>query len=314
MRNIITIDIGASKIRFMAVKDNKEVTEYLDTPTVDLVGRELKNSNLVKILTDNISRLRHNIQTEGDTVSAISIGSPGSLDPVRGVILNPPNLKGIRNLAIVDELKDIFKLPVFLLNDADAALLGEHWLRSNRESENIIYLTLSTGVGSGILKRGELLNEKVELGHQPITIEGKRKRCSCGELNHVEAYLGTKGLAEIYTEIFEIKKSLTSGEQYSTSSKMRKGVADLDPKWLLVQARYAKYLAIFLRNIFLNFRPELVILGGGIIFENASLFSKTRYELERITSKGEVTKIELALSGKNVNLGVAKYALEQLEN
>src|SRR3989344_370384 len=194
MRNIITIDIGASKIRFMAVKDNKEVTEYLDTPTVDLVGRELKNSNLVKILTDNISRLRHNIQTEGDTVSAISIGSPGSLDPVRGVILNPPNLKGIRNLAIVDELKDIFKLPVFLLNDADAALLGEHWLRSNRESENIIYLTLSTGVGSGILKRGELLNEKVELGHQPITIEGKRKRCSCGELNHVEAYLGTKGL------------------------------------------------------------------------------------------------------------------------
>ena len=91
-------------------------------------------------------------------------------------------------------------------------------------------------------------------------------------------------------------------------------MADLDPKWLLVQARYAKYLAIFLRNIFLNFRPELVILGGGIIFENASLFSKTRYELERITSKGEVTKIELALSGKNVNLGVAKYALEQLEN
>lgn len=310
--SVITVDIGASKIRFMAVKDNKEMTEYLDTPVVSLVSDELTNSDLVKILTDNILRLINNIQKEGDPVSAISIGSPGSLDSVRGVILNPPNLKGIRNLAIVDKLKLEFKLSVFLLNDADAALLGENWLRSNRKLKNIIYLTLSTGVGSGILKNGKLPNEKIELGHQPITMGGKEKTCSCGELNHVEAYLGTRGLAEIYTDVFEIKQILTSIERYSISLKMRQGVADAEPKWLLVQAKYAKYLAIFLRNIFFNFQPELIILGGGIILGNTSLFAKTKDELERITSKGEITKIELALSGNSVNLGAAKYAFMEM--
>lgn len=310
--SVITVDIGASKIRFMAVKDNKEMTEYLDTPVVSLVRGELTNSDLVKILTDNILRLINHIQKEENTISAIGIGSPGSLDSVRGVILSPPNLKGIRNFAIVDELKSAFKLPVFLLNDADAALLGEHWLRSNRELNNIIYLTLSTGVGSGILKNGKLPNEKTELGHQPITMAGKQKTCSCGEPNHVEAYLGTKGLAEIYTEVFEIKQILTSIERYSISTKMRKGVADADPKWLLVQAKYAKYLAIFLRYIFFNFQPELVILGGGIVLGNGPLFAKTKDELERITSKGEITKIELALSGNSVNLGAARHAFMEM--
>ena len=133
MKNIITVDIGASKIRFMTVNEKKEMTEYLDTPPVNLVGWEIKNQELVKLLADNIQRSINDIQKEGNEVSAISIGSPGSLDPVRGIILTPPNLKGIRYLAIVDELKHIFNLPTFLLNDADASVQGEWWLREYKK-------------------------------------------------------------------------------------------------------------------------------------------------------------------------------------
>jgi glucokinase len=312
MRNIITIDIGASKIRFMTVNEKKEMTEYLDTPPVNLVGWEIKNQELVKLLTDNIQRSINDIQKEGNEVSAISIGSPGSLDPIKGIILTPPNLKGIRHLAIVDELKRIFNLPTFLLNDADASVKGEWWLREHKKFKDIVYLTLSTGVGSGILKNNQLLKEKLELGHQPLAIEGAQRLCSCGELNHAEAFLGTKGLAKTYSDVFEIKTDLKPEEQHLISPRMREGVVNRDPKWMTVQETYANHLAIFLKNTFLDFRPELIILGGGIIFGNKPLLDQTRDKLKQLIPD-EVINVELAQSGNNVNLGAAKYALQQLK-
>jgi len=312
MKNIITVDIGASKIRFMTVNEKKEMTEYLDTPPVNLVGWEIKNQELVKLLADNIQRSINDIQKEGNEVSAISIGSPGSLDPVRGIILTPPNLKGIRYLAIVDELKHIFNLPTFLLNDADASVQGEWWLREYKKFKDIVYLTLSTGVGSGILKNNQLLKEKLELGHQPLAIEDTQRLCSCGELNHAEAFLGTKGLAKTYADVFEIKIDLKPEEQHLISPEMRRGITNSDPRWITVQEIYARHLAIFLKNTFLDFRPELIILGGGIIFGNKPLLEQTKEKLKQLIPD-EVINIELAQSGDNVNLGAAKYALKQLE-
>lgn len=312
-RNIITIDLGASKIRFMAVNGRKELTEYLDTPSVNLVGWEINNQELVKLLADNIQRSINDIQKEGNEVSAISIGSPGPLDPIKGIILTPPNLKGIRHLAIVDELKHIFNLPTFLLNDADASVLGEWWLREHKKFKDIVYITLSTGVGSGILKNNQLLKEKLELGHQPLAIEYAQRLCSCGELNHAEAFLGTEGLSKTYADVFEIKTDLKPEEQHLISPKMRNGITSGDPKWIAVQETYANHLAIFLKNTFIAFRSELIILGGGIIFGNKPLFEQTKEKLKQLIPD-KVTNIELAQSGYNVNLGAAKYALERLEN
>lgn len=310
-RNIITIDIGASKIRFMAVNERKELTEYLDTPPVDLVGWEINNHELIKLLADNIQRSINNIQKEGNEVSAISIGSPGSLDPVKGIILTPPNLKGIRHLAVVDELKHVFNLPTFLLNDADASVKGEWWLREHKKFKDIVYITLSTGVGSGILKNNQLLEKKLELGHQPLAIEHAQRLCSCGELNHAEAFLGTKGLSKIYSDVFGIKTDLKPEEQHLISPQMRRGTANNNPRWMAVQETYANYLAIFLKNIFLDFRPEVIILGGGIILGNEPLLEQTKEKLKQLIPD-EIINIELAQSGHNVNLGAAKYAFEEL--
>lgn len=310
-RNIITIDIGASKIRFMAVNERKKLTEYLDTPPVDLVGWEINNQELVKLLTDNIQCSIDDVQKEGNEVSAISIGSPGSLDPVKGIILTPPNLKGIRHLAIVDELKHVFNLPTFLLNDADASVKGEWWLREHKKFKDIVYITLSTGVGSGILKNNQLLKEKLELGHQPLAIEHAQRLCSCGELNHAEAFLGTKGLSQTYSDVFGIKTDLKPEEQHLISPKMRTGITNSDPKWIAVQETYANHLAIFLKNTVLDLHPELIILGGGIIFGNKSLLEQTKEKLKQLIPN-EVINVELAQSEYNVNLGAAKYALEEM--
>lgn len=307
-RNILTVDIGASKIRMRIIDSGSG--EVSEEKRISLVGLELSNTIFLKLLSDNIQAILENIPKR--EISAISIGSPGPVNPKTGTILTPPNLKGIRNFPIRDELMKIFNLPVYLLNDADASMLGEYWLLKNPDLKNVIYITLSTGVGSGILKDGKLINEKIELGHQPLVIAGEHRMCSCNESDHAEAYLGTTGLAHTYSEVFEISKKLKTEEEHSISPKMREGTAKGDPQWLMVQEIYTHHLAEFLKGIFLTLSPELIILGGGIIFNNEPLLAKTREELGKLLP-GRNIEIKLAQSEYNVNLGAAKYAFDELE-
>ena len=307
---VITADVGASKVKFAVVNLKQELTEYLNIPPVSLVGLELDNNKFLDIITDGIKKCSATLAGEEDFPLAISIGSPGPLDSLGGVILNPPNLKGVRNLAITAELKNIFDLPIFLLNDADASLLGELWFREYKKLKNVVYITLSSGVGSGVLKDGQLETGS-ELGHKPLSGMSEERVCSCGEMNHAEAYLGTKGLAETYAKIFGLQfGQMKPEDRHEVSPNMRKGVANNKKKWLELEIEYSKHLALFLKNIAVQ-KPELIILGGGIIFGNQSLLAKTKEELKKLMPN-EAVNIELAESGHNVNLGAAKYALEQL--
>lgn len=302
MANIITADIGGSKIRFGLVNEKKEIVEHPEVSEIRISGIKLNNENLLELLQKNIALILDYSKKEHLDVIAISIGSPGPIDFKRGLIKNPPNLPYLKDFAIVDKLKNIFPLPIFLLNDADAGLLGERWLREKDNYKDIVYITLSTGVGSGVLKNNELMAGS-ELGHQVLNIPNSNRICSCGEMNHAEAYLGTKGLAETYSEVFGV----IPDDQNEISPKMRLGVIDKNQEWLMVQNKYSRHLAAFIIDTISKFNPEIIILGGGIAFENNALLQKT------IGQSGKInTKIELALSKFNVNLGAARYALDAL--
>ena len=308
---IITVDIGASKVNFAVVDSNNNLLEYPEVPLVSLVNIGLNNQKLLEIISGGVQKVISILVRQKETLSAISIGSPGPLDSVNGVIQNPPNLKGVINFPIIDELKKLFNMPVFLLNDADAAALGEWWLGAGQGFKDIVYITLSSGVGSGIIKDGELQN-KIELGHEQLMVGDEQRTCSCGESNHVEAFLGTNGLAETYARIMGIKFSdIKTEDRYKISIEMRKGAGDGDEKWLALEDKYSEHLAIFLNKVITNNRPQIIILGGGIIHENIRLLNKTKQHLKKFSGTEEVP-IVLAKLKNPVNLGAAKYALEQL--
>lgn len=306
--SVITIDIGASKIRFAVVDARKELTEYPDVSPINLVGLGLDNKKLVAILIDGIKKCSAALAGEKNIPLAISIGAAGQVDSDTGVIKIMPNLKNIKNLNVGQELKNEFNLPIFLLNDADAGAIGEHWLGSGVGFENIVYIPLGTGVGSGIIVKGKL-QPGLELGHEPLAVKSVSRTCVCGNSNDVESFLGTRGLAEIYGEVFEVKISdLNDKKIQSISPKMRAGVNSGDEKWLAVQDKYSEYLVLFLENIISAYKPEAIILGGGIAYGNEPLSETTR---EKLTGTKE-TKILLAQLKNAVNWGAAKYASDKL--
>jgi len=315
---IITVDIGASKIR-------GQVFELCGNSgpiySIELMEKDLDNDSFLGLVKDCIYITDRIASMPQGRLLAISIGSPGPLDPFMGIIEETPNLRGVKDLNIVEGLMNEFGVPIFLLNDADAAGLGEYWRGAGTEcSSSMIYITLSSGVGSACLVNGKLqrsLGKAPELGHISLAVENDFRLCDCGSWGCTEAYLGTKGLALTYAKIFGNKDTnLTLEVQHSISPQMREGIRIDDEQWLEVQDKYACHLAIFLRNIILAYQPETIILGGGIIFDNNSLLQTALYKLNVMNDKMMVMKngvsIKLAKFNNAVNLGATKYALEQL--
>lgn len=320
MEKVVAVDIGASKIRIQTVDRNGGLGPM---NLINMVGLNVDNKKFIEILSDNIKiTIGSDKQAE---IAAISIGSPGPLDPFRGIIEDTPNLEGIKNLAIVDELKDIFNLPIFLLNDADAAGLGEWWLGTGKGFSHIVMLTLGTGVGSAVIADGKLqrgLGNAAEWGHASVFVENDQRLCSCGQWSCAEAYLGTKGLAETYSKIFGLKVGeLTAEDRHTISPKMREGIKNNDQKWLQVQEKYAEHLAALLRNIIMVHQPEVIILGGGIVFGNEAFLENTRKKLKermsfrknKMAGMEEGVHVVLAKFENAGNLGAAKYAFDVID-
>lgn len=323
--SVITIDLGASKVRFSTVTAQGESTEYSDIPPVNILNLT-SGKELIDILADGINKIQQVLNEGGEQAIAISIGSPGPLDPFKGVIEEAPNLKSVKNLAVIDELKKILPdLPIFLLNDADSAGLGEWWLGAGKGHEDIVLLTLGTGVGSGVIAGNKLqcgLGKAAEWGHTSIFIESDPRLCSCGQWSCSETYLGTKGLSATYAKVFGVKiADLKDSDRHSISPKMREGIKANNSQWLKVQEEYTKHLAILLRNIIMVHQPEVVILGGGIAYGNIPLLSKTKIELEKLMDikndkMGHLiqgVEVKLAQFENAGNLGAAKYAFNKLK-
>lgn len=299
---ILTLDIGGSKIHIQTVDENGN---FGPETAVSLIGLELDNDKFAELLIKNIKTA---LADEKNPVSAISIGAPGKVNSEEGLIEGMPNIENVDNFPVVDILKKSFGMPVFVLNDADAGVLGERWIGSGKGYKNLIYLTLSTGVGSGVIVNNEL-QKGTELGHTSLVIEDRHRECSCGETDHAESYLGTEGLANIYTEVFNVNiEELDKKKKHSISPRMREGIKINDPNWLKVEENYSVYLAEFLDNIIKFYEPEVIILGGGIMYNNISLFNKIKHLFK--------DRINLALAKfeNSTNIGAAKYAFDKTPN
>lgn len=198
----------------------------------------------------------------GRELRSVGTGCPGPLDPVRGVILNPPNLsRAWWGLHLASDLSDRLGIPAALENDCNLGALGEWASGAGRGYDSVLYVTVSTGVGAGLVSGGGIFGGDrgfaVELGHTVIQPEGPV--CGCGRSGCVEAL--TSGTA-IARRAAELGWAPDTGEADSRDVAVAAEKGDRLARRALEEA--ASYLGKALVNFVYGFDPGVVVLGGGV--------------------------------------------------
>jgi len=224
----------------------------------------------------------------------LGVASPGALDLVNGIVHEAPQLPGWDGIPLPRILSDRLSIPVFLENDANAAALGENRFGAGRGTRQMIYFTVSTGVGGGIIIDGRIYHGVTgsagELGH--IIVQPNGSLCLCGKLGCLEAYASGTGIAWRAAELVE------AGEAPGLE-RLRREKGELDADEVAEAARQGDeaarrlfdeagyYLGIALTNCVNIFNPEMIVLGGGVTYGAGELFIARAEETMRQLSRKE---------------------------
>jgi glucokinase len=224
----------------------------------------------------------------GAVVTGVGVGAPGPLDAHRGIVLLSPNL-GWVNFPLRDHVTNGLGLPASLDNDANCAVLGEHWRGAAAGALHALGITIGTGIGGGLILNGRLHHGASdcagEIGHTTIEMNGRR--CACGNYGCLEAYTSGPAIARRAMEAVE------SGGESSLRELMR-----LDPRAITAQVVYeaatagdalarevvrdtARFLGAGIANLVNVFNPEVVVVCGGVTQAGDSLFVPLRREVSR---------------------------------
>ena len=302
----IGIDIGGMSIKGAAVDSNGRVYDRFSMPFVKGEPGEKTIRKLAEIVKEYIASQHLEGKIEG-----IGIGSPGTLDVENGIV-NYANNLGWNDLPVAKLMQETLPYPVRLTNDANAAALGEAKFGAGKMYDTVIMLTLGTGVGGGIIINGKLFegNEGKggELGHVVVQVDGEP--CSCGRKGCFEAYSSATALIrETKKAMLKNKRSLLwkiSPEIELVGGKVVfEGAAKGDKTAIRVLNNYVKYLGEGILNYCNIFRPNVIVLSGGIanagdaLFNPLNAYIKEHYYGYKRTPEVKVVPAELGYdSGK----------------
>jgi len=202
-----------------------------------------------------------------DKVNAIGIASPGPLDPHAGSILATPNIPEWRNFPVGPNLSRHFGLPVYLDNDANMAGLAEWQYGAGKGHHDLVYITISTGIGGGVISNDHLLQGfhgmAAELGHMIIDPDGPP--CGCGHNGHVESFSSGPAIARYVNEQIRIgRQSSLQADPMLSGQQVADAALRGDALAIAAFERAGYYLGIALANYLAIFDPSILIFGGGV--------------------------------------------------
>ena len=274
----IGVDIGGTSIKGGAIDGKGKIFDYFHMDVIKGEPQEVTAQKIIDLINNFISE--HNYKKE--EILGIGCGVPGVIDSTNGVVTYSSNLKW-QDLHLKDLLQDGTNLPVRITNDANAAALAEAKFGSGSKYSSFIMITLGTGIGSGIVIDGKLyegnLGKGAEFGHSLLVMDGRP--CGCGRKGCLEAYASATALVKDTQEAMDQHKESKLWDVYKKLGKMSAKVPfeaarEGDPTAIKLIDSYVKYLSEGLLNYFNTFRPEAVILSGGVAEEGEFLISKLR--------------------------------------
>ena len=254
---LIVSDIGGTQMRVAA----------FDADTLSQVAhKRIPTQGNNQLPTDRLIQLISEVGKD-HTIKAVGIAAPGFLDPKKGIVYEAPNIPGWNNLELKKIIEDSINAPVFIGNDANMAALGEWKYGAGKGHKDILYLTISTGIGSGVIIDGELLlghrGLAAEFGH--VTIDPNGPMCGCGHPGHLEALSsGTAIRKYVMQKLSEGVPSLLTDTENLSSKDIYLAAMKNDNLAVEAFSRAGKYLGIAIANFLHMLNPSIVILGGGV--------------------------------------------------
>jgi glucokinase len=265
---VLAIDLGGTKIAAALISSDNRVTDKAHSLTLVSEGLQPVTSRIFSM----IDRLLSQSNTDPARLYGIAIAAAGAIDTDKGLITSSPNFPGWLNVPLRDMVRKRYGVDTRLVNDASAAALAEHRLGAGRGAANLIYITVSTGIGGGIIVNGELYSGTSgcagEIGH--MTIDTNWPECSCGNAGCLEVLASGKAVAG------EAKRRIREGEQSRltdivsgdlegiTAEKVAMAAQGGDRLAMEVISRAATYLGVGMVNLVNIFNPEMIIVGGGL--------------------------------------------------
>jgi glucokinase len=254
---------------------------------------------------------------------AVGIGAPGPSNPNTGVLFTSPNLPGWKDVHITDILHDMFHKQAFLVNDANAAALAEHRLGAGRGARNLIYITVSTGIGGGVIIDNRLYTGAIGTAGEPghMTINDKGPPCNCGNQGCWETLASGTALArQARKQIEEGRKSLilekASGNLEKISAEaVQKAAEDGDELAKELIAEIGYYLGVGFANLINLFNPECIVIGGGVSKIGDRLLEpafETARKRAYTVAFDAVRFVAAELGGNSGVLGAAMYAFDSV--
>jgi len=307
---IIGIDVGGTKVAGGLVTRKGKLSQVQVVPTRADKGFD---KSLAQI-THLIGRL---VRAAGgkENVGGIGICAPGPLNPKTGVVLNPPNLPGWRNIELTKLVEKEFGLPAKLENDANAAGLAEVLFGAAVGFKDVFYVTVSTGIGTGVIINGKIYHGKNgiagEGGHVSVDYRSPY-HCGCGTYGCIEALAAGPGMARRARVMLEQEHSLPSvlrnlshGHAEEISPKLIQEAAskgDRVAKTILDETGF--YLGFWLAGMISLFDPDAIVIGGGVSHIGKPLFDKIRATIPQHTINGFAAQTPVLPAKLRNNVGV----------
>lgn len=280
---IAGIDIGGTKIALALAEPDGRIVSLRRFPTGVERGPR-------RVLNEAAGEVELMVAQASARLIAAGVGCGGPLDRQRGLILSPPNLPGWDEFPIVSLLEERLGVPVLLDNDANAAALGENLYGAGRGLRHLVYITISTGIGGGLIVGGELVHGvgdgAGEVGHMTVLPDGPA--CNCGARGCLEALCSGTSIARRAKERLSagaqsLMPALAGGFDAVTAATVAAAAREGDPLAAAIWDETICHLAVGVGNIFVTLAPEAIILGGGVAAAGEQLFAPLRRQVrERV--------------------------------
>lgn len=264
MPAVVAVDLGGTNTRaayYAHAEPPAQAQHKLPTPSEH--GPEA--------VLDRISQAIEAVLPSGTRPERIGVGAPGPLDPYRGIVLDAPNIPGWVNMPLRARLSERFGCPVAIGNDANLAALGELRYGAGRGAMHLLYLTIGTGIGGGVIVDGHLLLGKrglaAELGHMQAHTD--IERCGCGQIGHLEAIASGPAIARAARRRLldgesSILSQLPDSPEAVTANDIGRVALQGDALARSVLEDAGHAIGRHLASLVHAFDPEVIVLGGGV--------------------------------------------------